>query len=349
MNDKVDILSMSMDELIEFMEKIGEKKFRAKQIYEWLHEKRVSSFTEMTNISKALQDKLAVNCDIVTLREVKKLESKDGTRKYLFELNDHHVVESVFMSYKHGNSVCISSQVGCRMGCKFCASTIGGLKRNLTVSEMLGQVYEINRISGKRISNIVIMGTGEPLDNYDVLIKFIKIINSEEGMNISQRNITVSTCGIIEKINEIADENLKITLAISLHAPNNSIRKTMMPIANAYDYDLLIEACKDYVKKTKRRITFEYSLVKGVNDGIECAKELSKVLKGILCHVNLIPVNQVEERSYRHSSKDTILAFKNVLERHKIPTTIRRELGSDIDAACGQLRRSYTKDKNKEV
>jgi 23S rRNA (adenine2503-C2)-methyltransferase len=303
----------------------------------------------MTNISKALQDKLADNCNIITLHEVKKLESKDGTIKYLFELQDNHVVESVLMSYKHGNSVCISSQVGCRMGCKFCASTIGGLKRHLTVSEMLGQIYEINRISGKRISNIVVMGTGEPLDNYDVLVKFIKIINSEEGMNISQRNITVSTCGIIEKINEIANENLKITLAISLHAPNNSIRKTMMPIAKIYDYDMLIKACKDYVKKTKRRITFEYSLVKGVNDDIECARELSKVLKGILCHVNLIPVNQVEERDYRHSSKDTMIAFKNVLERHNIPTTIRRELGSDIDAACGQLRRSYSKKENKEI
>ncbi|GMQ56897.1 23S rRNA (adenine(2503)-C(2))-methyltransferase RlmN [Vallitalea sediminicola] len=349
MNNKIDILSMSIDELIEFMDKMGEKKFRAKQIYGWLHEKRVASFAEMTNISKALQDKLAATCNIATLHEVKKLESKDGTIKYLFELHDHHVVESVLMSYKHGNSVCISSQVGCRMGCKFCASTIGGLKRHLTVSEMLGQVYEMNRISGKRISNIVIMGTGEPLDNYDVLVKFIKIINSEEGMNISQRNITVSTCGIIEKIYELADENFKITLAISLHAPNNSVRKKMMPIAEVYGYSLLIEACKDYVKKTKRRITFEYSLVDGVNDSIYCARELSKVLKGILCHVNLIPINQVEERNYRHSKRETIIAFKNILEKHKIPTTIRRELGSDIDAACGQLRRSYTKNENKEV
>lgn len=349
MDNRIDILSMDIDELIEYLESIGEKKFRAKQVYKWLHEKRVVSFYEMTNISKALQDRLEKDCIITKLNEVRRLESQDGTIKFLFELYDHHVVEAVLMSYKHGNSVCISSQVGCRMGCKFCASTIGGLKRHLAASEMLGQIYEINRLTGKRISNIVIMGTGEPLDNYDNLIKFIEIINSEEGMNISGRNITVSTCGLIDKINELAEEKLPITLAISLHAPNNKIRKTMMPVANIYDYNQLIQTCKNYVDKTKRRITFEYSLVKGVNDSAQCARELSKVLRGILCHVNLIPVNQVEESDYRHSDRETINTFKNILEKHRIPTTVRRELGSDIDAACGQLRRSYTKENSTQV
>lgn len=349
MDTKKDILSMSIDDLGEYLEDIGEKKFRAKQIYKWLHEKRVLSFSDMSNISKKLQDRLEQDCEIVKMNEVRRLTSSDGTIKFLFELYDHHVVESVLMSYKHGNSVCISSQVGCRMGCKFCASTIGGLKRHLLVSEMLGQIYEINRLTGKRISNIVIMGTGEPLDNYDNLIKFINIICSEEGMNISGRNITVSTCGLIEKINDLAEEKLPITLAISLHAPNNKIRKTMMPVANIYDYDQLIQTCKNYADKTKRRITFEYSLVKGVNDSRECAILLSKVLKGILCHVNLIPINQVEESNYTHSDKESIESFKMILEKHRITATVRRELGSDIDAACGQLRRSYTKENTSKV
>jgi 23S rRNA (adenine2503-C2)-methyltransferase len=343
MNNKIDILSMTIEELSDLMLSIDEKKFRAKQIYQWLHEKRVCSFNEMTNLPKVLQDKLEEKCNITKLNKIRQVKSKDGTIKYLFELNDHNVVESVLMSYKHGNSVCISSQVGCRMGCKFCASTIGGLERQLLVSEMLGQVYEINRLSGKKISNIVVMGTGEPLDNYNVLIKFIEIINSKEGMNIGARNITVSTCGIIDKIYELAEENLQITLAISLHAPNNTIRKTLMPVANIYDYEQLINACKDYIDKTKRRITFEYSLVRGVNDSKECALELSKVLKGMLCHVNLIPVNEISERNYRHSNKDSIYRFRDVLENNKITTTIRRELGGDINAACGQLRRTYNK------
>ncbi|MCT4544232.1 MAG: 23S rRNA (adenine(2503)-C(2))-methyltransferase RlmN [Vallitalea sp.] len=343
MNNKIDILSMTIEELSDLMLSIDEKKFRSKQIYQWLHEKRVCSFNEMTNLPKVLQDKLEEKCNITKLNKIRQVKSKDGTIKYLFELNDHNVVESVLMSYKHGNSVCISSQVGCRMGCKFCASTIGGLERQLLVSEMLGQVYEINRLSGKKISNIVVMGTGEPLDNYNVLIKFIEIINSKEGMNIGARNITVSTCGIIDKIYELAEENLQITLAISLHAPNNTIRKTLMPVANIYDYEQLINACKDYIDKTKRRITFEYSLVRGVNDSKECALELSKVLKGMLCHVNLIPVNEISERNYRHSNKDSIYRFRDVLENNKITTTIRRELGGDINAACGQLRRTYNK------
>lgn len=343
--NKVDILSLSLDELETLLVSMDEKKFRAKQIYSWLHEKRVTSFQEMTNVSQALQYKLEEQCVLVQLQAIRQLESKDGTIKYLLRLHDGHVVESVFMTYKHGNSVCISSQVGCRMGCHFCASTIGGLERQLRASEMLGQVYAINRLSGERISNIVVMGTGEPLDNYDSLLAFIRIVTSKEGMDISQRNITVSTCGIIDRIYDLAEEDLKITLAISLHAPNNEIRKTMMPVANRYDYQNLIQACKDYVHKTKRRITFEYSLVKGVNDSKECAIKLASVLKGILCHVNLIPVNAIEERDYRHSSHDAIEVFKNTLVKRHINATIRRELGTDIDAACGQLRRTYTKDK----
>lgn len=347
-NHKIDILSLTLEELGNMMVSLGEKKFRAKQIYSWLHEKRVTSFAQMSNISVALQHKLDDACVLVTLEAIRQLESKDGTIKYLFQLHDGHVVESVFMKYKHGYSVCISSQVGCRMGCGFCASTIGGLERHLHPSEMLGQIYAINRLSGQRISNVVVMGTGEPLDNYDALIAFIRIITSKEGMNISQRNITVSTCGIIARIYDLAEEDLKITLAISLHAPNNDIRKTMMPVANTYSYQELIKACKDYVAKTKRRITFEYSLVRGVNDSRACALELAKMLKGILCHVNLIPVNPIQERDYKHSHHEDIKAFKNILESKHINATIRRELGSDIDAACGQLRRTYAKEKSEK-
>ncbi|WP_246552481.1 23S rRNA (adenine(2503)-C(2))-methyltransferase RlmN [Vallitalea pronyensis] len=343
---KVDILSLSLSELETLLVSMNEKKFRAKQIYSWLHEKRVTSFQAMTNIAQALQHKLEEQCALIPLQAIRQFVSQDGTIKYLLKLHDGHVVESVFMTYKHGNSVCISSQVGCRMGCRFCASTIGGLERQLHASEMLGQVYAINQLSGKRLSNIVIMGTGEPLDNYDALVSFIRLVTSNEGMGISQRNITVSTCGIIDRIYDLAEEDLKITLAISLHAPNQTIRKTMMPIASQYDYDKLIQACKDYVHKTKRRITFEYSLIKGVNDSKECAMALAGVLQGILCHVNLIPVNTIEERDYRHSSLDTIQAFKHLLEKRHINATIRRELGSDINAACGQLRRTYTHDKN---
>lgn len=343
MINKLDIKSMTLEDLSQYIEDLNEKKFRAKQIYSWLHSKQVDSFDEMSNISNSLRNKLKETSYITELKEVTKLESKDGTIKYLFELDDENVIESVFMKYKHGNSVCISSQVGCKMGCNFCASTIGGLVRQLSASEMLEQIYKIQKLSGEKVTNVVIMGTGEPLDNYDALINFIRIITSSEGLNISQRNITVSTCGIIDKINKLAEENFKITLAISLHAPNNNIRKKIMPVAAKYDYNDLINACKHYVDSTKRRITFEYSLIKDVNDSKECARELSKVLKGLLCHVNLIPVNTIEERNYSHSNNDTIQAFKKTLENNNINVTIRRELGSDIDAACGQLRRKHMK------
>lgn len=339
---KIDIKSLNYDELQKEMVNISEKSFRSKQIYEWIHKKTVVSFDEMTNLSKELRDKLEEHYLLSTMKVLDKRSSKvDGTCKYLFELQDGSVIESVLMKYKHGNSVCISSQVGCRMGCRFCASTLGGLERNLEVSEMLDQVYEIQRLSGERVSNVVVMGTGEPFDNYENLLKFIVIITDQHGLNISQRNITVSTCGIVERILDLAEETLQITLAISLHAPNDTIRKKLMPVANKYTIAEIMDACKYYYKKTGRRITFEYSLIEGENDSEEQAQELVHLLKGLNCHVNLIPVNPIKERNYKHSGGKFIQKFKLILEKSKINVTIRREMGSDIDAACGQLRRSY--------
>lgn len=339
---KEDIKGLSLPELTKVLETMSEKPFRAKQIYEWLHKKLVISFDEMTNISKPLREKLAERYEITPVIMVDKLVSKnDGTTKFLFRLSDGRVIESVLMKYKHGNSVCISSQVGCRMGCRFCASTLGGLERNLTASEMLSQVYEIQRISGERVSNIVVMGTGEPLDNYDNFLEFVHRISDENGLNISQRNITASTCGLVEKIRQLAEENLQITLAISLHAPNDTMRRELMPVANKYTIAEIMEACHYYYEKTGRRITFEYSLVKDSNDSEAAALELCGLLKGFNCHVNLIPVNPIKERNYRHSEEKYIQKFKLILERNGINVTIRRELGSDINAACGQLRKSY--------
>lgn len=344
--EKKDILALNLIELTEEFQKLSEKPFRAKQVYEWLHKKLAVSFEEMTNLSKPLREKLSESYEITPLTLVDKRVSKnDGTTKFLFRLGDGSVIESVLMKYKHGNSVCISSQVGCRMGCRFCASTLGGLERNLRVSEMLSQIYEIQRVSGERVSNIVIMGTGEPFDNYDNFLKFIHMISDENGLNISQRNITVSTCGLVERIRQLAEEKLQITLAISLHAPNDEMRKQLMPVANKYSIAEIMDACHYYYDKTGRRITFEYSLVEGSNDSEEAAKELSALLKGFNCHVNLIPVNPIKERNYKHSEEKYIQKFKFTLERNKINATIRRELGSDIDAACGQLRKSYM-DKN---
>lgn len=344
--EKKDIRALSLLELTEELALLSEKPFRAKQIYEWLHKKLVVSFDEMTNLSKQLREKLSEQYEITPVVMVDKRVSKnDGTTKFLFRLGDGSVIESVLMKYKHGNSVCISSQVGCRMGCRFCASTLGGLERNLRVSEMLSQIYEIQRISGERVSNIVIMGTGEPFDNYDNFLKFIHMISDENGLNISQRNITVSTCGLVERIRQLAEENLQITLAISLHAPNDEMRRELMPVANKYSIAEIMDACHYYYEKTGRRITFEYSLVEGSNDSEEAARELSALLRGFNCHVNLIPVNPIKERNYKHSEEKYIQKFKFILERNKINATIRRELGSDIDAACGQLRKSYI-DKN---
>lgn len=344
--NKIDIKSLKLEELIKYIESIGEKKFRAKQIYEWLHNKQVLYFQEMTNISKSLITKLESNCYIAKFQAVEVLSSKnDETKKYLFKLNDKQVIETVFMVYKHGNSVCISSQAGCKMGCNFCASTIGGLIRNLTTSEMLEQVYHIERESKSSVSNIVIMGTGEPFDNYENLINFLRIITAEEGRNLGQRNITISTCGLVDKIIDFSKENIQANLAISLHAPNDTIRQEIMPIAKKYSYEQLLDSCKEYIDKTNRRITFEYSLIGGVNDSRNNALELASKLKGMLCHVNLIPVNQVDERKYSKSTDTDIHIFKNILENNKINVTIRRALGTDIDAACGQLRRKYLEDK----
>lgn len=340
--EKVDLKTLDFQEMKAEMAKIGEKPFRAGQIYQWIHEKLADSPQEMTNLSKNLRDTLSEHYDCTCLSVVEVLTSQiDGTQKYLFKLADQNVIESVLMRYKHGNSVCISSQVGCKMGCRFCASTIGGWTRNLTAAEMLDQIYRIQKLSGERVSNVVVMGTGEPLDNYDNILKFFQMLTDEHGLNISQRNITVSTCGIVPKMKQLADEQLQITLALSLHASNQAKRRELMPIANKYSLDEVIDACEYYFEKTGRRITFEYSLVGGVNDKKEDAEELAALIKPLNCHVNLIPVNPIKERDYVQSQKKVIDNFKNKLEKCGINVTIRREMGRDINGACGQLRKSY--------
>lgn len=340
--EQIEIKSLSLMQLKNTMIEMGEKAFRAKQIYEWLHQKQAESFDEMSNLSAALREKLKERCVLTTLKMLEVQTSKiDGTQKYLFALPDGNVVESVLMKYKHGNSVCISSQVGCKMGCRFCASTIGGWTRNLLPSEMLEQIYRIQKLSGERVSNVVVMGTGEPLDNYDNLLQFIRLLTDENGLHISQRNVTVSTCGIVPKMYELAEENLQITLAISLHASNQAKRAELMPIANKYSINEVLEACRNYFEKTGRRLTFEYSLVGGKNDTKEDAEELAHLIKGLNCHVNLIPVNPIKKRDYVQSDKKVIENFKNKLEKYQINVTIRREMGRDIDGACGQLRKSY--------
>ena len=340
--DKKDLKSLNLQELKNEMESLGEKPFRAKQMYEWMHKKLVRSFDEMTNLSETLREKCKNLYEFTSWNVVRVQESKlDGTRKFLFGLSDGNVVESVWMKYKHGNSVCISSQVGCRMGCKFCASTLDGLERSLLPSEMLDQIYAISKYTGERVSNIVVMGSGEPMDNYDNLLKFIELISDENGLNISQRNITVSTCGLVPKMRELADEELQITLALSLHATTDEKRKRLMPIANKYGIAELMEACAYYFDKTGRRLTFEYSLVGGVNDTDEDAKELIELVKPLNCHVNLIPVNPIKERDFVESNAKRVQSFKNKLEKNKINVTIRREMGRDIDGACGQLRRRH--------
>ena len=340
--EKTDIKSMNLEELTSYMESIGEKPFRAKQLYQWMHEKQAASFDEMTNLSKSLQEKLKKECHFVSLKQEAVQVSKiDGTRKYLFALDDGNVIESVLMRYKHGNSVCISSQVGCRMGCRFCASTLDGLVRGLTPSEMLDQIYRITRDTGERVANVVVMGTGEPMDNFDNLLKFIELLTDEDGLNISQRNVTVSTCGIVPKMRELADKKLQITLALSLHASSQEKRLELMPIANKYEIHEVIEACRYYFEQTGRRVTFEYSLVGGVNDTDEDVRRLADLIHGMNCHVNLIPVNPIKERSYVQPDHEAILNFKNRLEKNAINVTIRREMGRDIDGACGQLRKRY--------
>ena len=348
--NKMDIKSMTLEEMQNRLVELGEKAFRAKQVYQWIHEKLAVGYEDMSNLSKDLREKLQAEEEFVKLNIVQVQESAiDGTRKYLFELPDGNVVESVWMKYHHGNSVCISSQVGCRMGCRFCASTLGGLTRHLSVSELLGQIYYIQKTTGERVSNVVVMGTGEPFDNYENIVKFIHMLTDEKGLNISQRNITVSTCGLVERIYDLAKENFSITLAISLHAPNDEMRKELMPIANKYTISQIMEACDYYIKETGRRITFEYSLVAGVNDKEEHAKELIRRLSGKLCHVNLIPVNPIDERDYKRSTKASVEAFAKLLEKNHINATVRREMGSDIQAACGQLRKRYNDRKEEKV
>ena len=340
--EKTDIKSLNLEQLKEAFLEMGEKAFRAKQTYEWMHQKCARSFDEMTNLSKAFREKCRERFEYTALEILRVQESKiDGTRKFLFGLQDGNVVESVWMKYKHGNSVCISSQVGCRMGCRFCASTLDGLERNLLPSEMLDQIYAISRYTGERVSNVVIMGSGEPMDNYDNFLQFVKLLTDENGLHISARNVTVSTCGLVPQIRMLAKEHLQITLALSLHATTDEKRRKLMPIAYKYSIEELMDACKFYFEQTGRRITFEYSLVGGVNDTAEDAAELVALAAPLNCHINLIPVNPIKERDYVQSDDSHIQAFKNKLEKNHIQVTIRREMGRDIDGACGQLRRSY--------
>lgn len=342
LEEKMDIKSLTLEELVEELAKYGEKPFRAKQMYQWMHEKCARSFDEMTNLSNAFRETCKERYDFTSLVAVQVQESKlDGTKKFLFELEDGNVVESVWMKYHHGNSVCISSQVGCRMGCRFCASTLDGLERNLKPSEMLDQIYAITRLTGERVSNVVVMGTGEPLDNFDNLLRFIKLLTDENGLHISQRNLTVSTCGLVPRMKELAEEKLQITLALSLHAATDEKRRELMPIANKYTIAELMDACGYYFEKTGRRITFEYSLVGGVNDSDADAERLAALARPLGAHVNLIPVNPIKERDFVSSERRRVLAFQNKLEKNKINGTIRREMGRDIDGACGQLRRKH--------
>ena len=333
------IKDYNLEELKKELQTINEKPFRAEQIFKWLYQEKVKSFDEMTNLSLDLREKLKQNYTICNYNILKKQESKDGTIKYLFDVLDGNAIETVLMSYHHGYSICVSSQIGCKMGCKFCASTLGGLDRNLTPSEMLSQIYYIQRDTEERVSNVVMMGTGEPMDNYDNVLRFLELITSEDGLNISQRNITISTCGIVPKIKELAQKHLQITLAISLHSPNDEMRRGLMPIAMKYSIDELLDACHYYFKETNRRMTFEYSLVAGVNDQPVHAEELAGRLKGFPCHVNLIPVNPIKERDFKQSMPKSVMEFKKILEKNRVNVTIRREMGADINAACGQLRR----------
>ena len=337
---KRDIKSLKFSELNNEIIALGLPKFRAKQIFEWLHKFGVSSFDEMSNISKDLRAKLNETYFISSCEIEQKLVSKiDGTVKYLFRLYDGEYIESVIMQYKHGYTICVSSQVGCKMGCTFCASTLAGFKRNLEAGEIESQLHAAQKDLDIRISNIVLMGIGEPLDNYDNVLKFIHNINDENGLNISMRNISLSTCGIVPKIRSLMDEELPITLTISLHAPNDEIRGRTMPVNNKWGVDEILKVCREYISKTNRRISFEYTLINNVNDSSDCALELSKKLKGMLCHVNLIPVNDVRERGNVRSSNEQIYKFADILKNNGINATIRRTLGSDINASCGQLRR----------
>lgn len=342
--EKRDILSMSFEELSAALKEMGEPAFRAKQIYLWLHSSCVTSFDEMTNLSKQLRQRLDDNFVIFTAAIEKKLVSEyDDTNKYLFKLHDGEFVESVIMKYKYGYSVCVSTQVGCRMGCKFCASTLEGVVRSLSASEILAQIYTAQRDNDIKISHVVLMGMGEPLDNFDNVMRFLELITDERGQNMSMRHISLSTCGIVPKIYELMEKELQLTLSVSLHAPTDEIRSSMMPVNKKWNVDTLLSACREYGEKTRRRISFEYAMVSGVNDSDECAVILAKKLKGILCHINLIPVNEVKETGCVRSRKDRIASFSSILEKSGFTVTVRRELGADINASCGQLRRTSKK------
>lgn len=343
--EKRDILSMSFEELTAAVKELGEPAFRAKQIYSWLHVSCVTSFDDMTNISKALRQKLNDNFVIFTVSIEKKLISEyDYTQKYLYKLHDGEFIESVLMKYKYGYTICVSTQVGCRMGCKFCASTLDGVVRNLTASEILSQVYEAQRDNDIKISHVVLMGMGEPLDNYDNVMRFLSLITDENGQNMSMRHISLSTCGVVPKIYDLMEKDLQLTLSVSLHAPDDEIRSSMMPVNRKWNIDELLTACRKYTDTTRRRISFEYAMVSGVNDSDDCARLLARKLRGILCHVNLIPVNEVKETGCKKSSRERIESFSAILEKNGYAVTVRRKLGSDINASCGQLRRSSKKE-----
>ena len=347
--EKTDIKSLTLTELTEEIVKMGEAKFRAKQIYEWLHKKQVGSFAEMSNISTSFQQRLDSSFYINSINIVKKLVSKlDNTVKYLYQLRDGEFVECVLMDYHHGTSICISSQVGCKMGCTFCASTIAGFVRNLTPSEMLDEIYTAAKDSGRKIASVVMMGIGEPLDNYENVLRFLELLSDENGINLSLRHVSLSTCGLVERIYDLAERRLGLTLSVSLHAPNNTLRSRTMPVNRKYSVEELLEACRYYAKTTHRRISFEYALIRGVNDSAACAQELASPLRGMLCHVNLIPGNEVTEPCYSATGKNDVYRFQKLLIAHGINATVRRTLGADIQAACGQLRRTH-QHKNDEV
>ncbi|ANY69800.1 23S rRNA (adenine(2503)-C(2))-methyltransferase RlmN [Paenibacillus sp. BIHB 4019] len=338
------IYDYTLEQLQDWMKENGEPAFRAGQLYDWLYVKRVTSFEEMSNLSKSLRTKLFDQFQFVTLSEITKFESKDGTVKFLFGLHDNHAIETVIMRHNYGNSICVTTQVGCRIGCTFCASTLGGLKRNLTAGEIIAQVVVAQQmldVTNERVSSIVIMGSGEPFENYDATMMFLRTMIHEKGLNIGQRHITVSTSGIVPSMYKFADENTQINLALSIHAPNDTLRSKLMPVNRRFPFDDVMEACRYYLAKTGRRISFEYALIGGVNDRPEHAQELADVLKGLLCHVNLIPVNHVPERNYVRTPREDIFEFQRILEKNKINATIRREQGHDIAAACGQLRAKH--------
>lgn len=348
MEEKIVLNELLIEELEEYIESIGEKKFHAKQIFKWLHRNGVTSFDEMTDISKSLREKLSKNTVIHNMRVIQSQTSKkDGTMKFLIGLDDNAAIESVLMRYNHGNTLCVSTQVGCKMGCKFCASTKDGFERNLKASEIEGQILTVQKYTGEKISNVVYMGIGEPLDNYDNTIRSIRLINYPLGLNIGARHISLSTCGLVDKIKRLASENIQCTLSISLHATTDEKRKEIMPIAFKYSIEELLDACREYIKITGRRISFEYALISGKNDTYEDAMALVKLLRGMIAHVNLIPVNEIKEKEYKKSKEESIEKFMNTLNSCGIVTTVRRELGKDIDAACGQLRKKYIEDLKK--